>query len=399
MFLLLLLVLIFLMLLVLPYYKSKNMNLSLIVGNTWINYPQIAFSTGASLQLLCPVEKIKPVEMKSGENYGYIYLTKNLINGDSYIGKHKGIKLDENYYGSGIWIQNAIKKHGRENFVNGIIEYCYSPEELDRRESYWVSFYDTFNNGYNLTIGGSDALVSSKSIVKQKKTWAEKPIEEKLERGRKISKALKGRKQNPADTKRRRDSRENIPREVKLIRNKKIGDTLLNRSEEAKEYSLELGRITRAAWSEKFVKDRNKANSDRQQNFSQEKKDKIAEKISIALTGRTQSLKSEQKRKKTRDNRSEEANREISKKLSDSLTGLIKSPIHRKRLSLANKGRIYNRVLCSCNRNISINCIEKHIKCCIKNPNKEKHICKICGYIGSRKQDLNTHMKRNHERN
>lgn len=33
--------------------------------------------------------------------YGYIYITRNLINKKIYIGKHKSEKYDSSYYGSG----------------------------------------------------------------------------------------------------------------------------------------------------------------------------------------------------------------------------------------------------------------------------------------------------------
>ena len=90
------------------------MNLSLIVGNTWINYPQVAFSTGASLQLLCSVEKNKTVEMKNENVYGYIYLTTNLINGKRYVGQTTINKsLNKNYLGSGNLIVQAIQKYGK----------------------------------------------------------------------------------------------------------------------------------------------------------------------------------------------------------------------------------------------------------------------------------------------
>lgn len=50
-------------------------------------------------------------------------------------------------------LQNAWNKYGSENFVFEIVEEC-SKEKLNDKEKYWIAFYDSFNNGYNLTIGG-----------------------------------------------------------------------------------------------------------------------------------------------------------------------------------------------------------------------------------------------------
>jgi len=47
--------------------------------------------------------------------FGYIYETTNLINGKTYIGKKQG-KFDKTYYGSGMILQQALKKYGRKNF-------------------------------------------------------------------------------------------------------------------------------------------------------------------------------------------------------------------------------------------------------------------------------------------
>ena len=88
------------------------------------------------------------------KTYGYIYLTRNLINGNCYIGQHKYHRFDLTYYGSGDSIIAAIKKYGSTNFINGIIEWCNTMEELNEREVYWIAFHDTYKHGYNRTIGG-----------------------------------------------------------------------------------------------------------------------------------------------------------------------------------------------------------------------------------------------------
>ena len=52
-----------------------------------------------------------------------------------------------------------MRKYGIENFTFEIIEEC-SQEQLNEREIYWISYYDSFNKekGYNMTPGGSEPI-------------------------------------------------------------------------------------------------------------------------------------------------------------------------------------------------------------------------------------------------
>ena len=88
--------------------------------------------------------------------YGYIYITTNIINNKKYIGKHKSLEFDENYKGSGIRLNQAINKYGINNFTTIILEQCFSEEELNEKEIYWINYYDAVNdrNYYNVAEGG-----------------------------------------------------------------------------------------------------------------------------------------------------------------------------------------------------------------------------------------------------
>lgn len=88
--------------------------------------------------------------------YGYIYKTTNLKNGKIYIGQHKSVKFDANYYGSGIWFKKVFQANGKDNFRCEIVEECASLEELNDREVYWIEYFQSRNPdiGYNLAKGG-----------------------------------------------------------------------------------------------------------------------------------------------------------------------------------------------------------------------------------------------------
>lgn len=91
--------------------------------------------------------------------FGYIYLTENLVNGKKYVGQHRSNIFHEWYHGSGRKIVQAIKKYGKENFKTEIIEWCYSREELDAQEIYWIDFYDAQESDefYNIAACGNEA--------------------------------------------------------------------------------------------------------------------------------------------------------------------------------------------------------------------------------------------------
>lgn len=49
---------------------------------------------------------------------------------------------------------NALRKYGDEVWVSEILEEVFDENMLCEREIYWISHYDSYNNGYNLTHGG-----------------------------------------------------------------------------------------------------------------------------------------------------------------------------------------------------------------------------------------------------
>lgn len=50
-------------------------------------------------------------------------------------------------------IDQRLQQYGEEAFEFEIIEECL-PEQLDAREKYWINYYNSYKNGYNLTKGG-----------------------------------------------------------------------------------------------------------------------------------------------------------------------------------------------------------------------------------------------------
>lgn len=83
-----------------------------------------------------------------------IYKTTNLVNNKIYIGKDK--KNNPKYLGSGILLNNSIKKYGRNNFKKEIIQECFSLDELNESETLWILKLESYKReiGYNIALGG-----------------------------------------------------------------------------------------------------------------------------------------------------------------------------------------------------------------------------------------------------
>lgn len=87
-----------------------------------------------------------------------LYKIINKINGKYYIGVHYGNIITDNYYGSGRLIKNAVRKYGKENFEQIIIEEFDNSKEAYLKEKEIVNKNLIFDdNCYNLMIGGKGA--------------------------------------------------------------------------------------------------------------------------------------------------------------------------------------------------------------------------------------------------
>lgn len=109
----------------------------------------------------------KIIKYKGGEkmigHVSGIYLITNDINNKVYVGQSgdclkrwKGHLYESKHLDArnATGVDYAIAKYGEEFFNIELLEEIADEKILDDREKYWISYYDSYNNGYNRTIGG-----------------------------------------------------------------------------------------------------------------------------------------------------------------------------------------------------------------------------------------------------
>jgi group I intron endonuclease len=131
------------------------------------------------------MEKLNWNECVSG-----IYTITNTVNGKIYVGKSKRLyhrkyqhftELKKNKH-SNSYLQAAVNKHGIDQFVFNVIEYCCE-DDLGKREHFWITRYksDERDYGYNLEKIDENGLScrSEESINKMIRTIRNKPKQDK----------------------------------------------------------------------------------------------------------------------------------------------------------------------------------------------------------------------------
>ena len=148
-------------------------------------------------------------------NKGYIYLITCIINGKHYVGQTRKFGNNKKIGITGRWKQHiynalsfrkdcpklnrAIRKHGKDNFITKKLTSC-SLDELNNNEEYYIDLFDSFNEGYNCTLGGDYPHFGE---------------EQRKKINKKISKKAKIRWSNP-------EYRENISKKISLTNKSKM---------------------------------------------------------------------------------------------------------------------------------------------------------------------------------
>lgn len=109
--------------------------------------------------------------------YGYIYKITTTKSNKVYIGqttKTVGERFAEHLKNSTEKSKNtlhlylAMNLYGKETFSVEQIDIAEDRNDLNNKECYWINFYDSINNGYNMMEGGNDENPMNSEIVKEK---------------------------------------------------------------------------------------------------------------------------------------------------------------------------------------------------------------------------------------
>jgi group I intron endonuclease len=114
-----------------------------------------------------------------------IYKITNRINGKIYIGQTvRSLQYRwkcHRHANDNCVFHKAIRKYGAENFTVEQIDTACDGEELNRKEKYWIAYYNsTLPNGYNSTDGGDNCFVSEAVRKKQSERRKGVPTGRKL---------------------------------------------------------------------------------------------------------------------------------------------------------------------------------------------------------------------------
>jgi len=99
--------------------------------------------------------------------YKYLYKITNNINKRYYIGV-RVTDRDPNkdfYFGSGVFIKQAIKKYGKKNFTKEILMYFDNIDDMYNKEKEIVNVeFIKRRNTYNMEVGGSGGKIWTKEM-------------------------------------------------------------------------------------------------------------------------------------------------------------------------------------------------------------------------------------------
>jgi group I intron endonuclease len=131
-----------------------------------------------------------------------IYKITNLINNKVYIGQtteslqKRWKRHTSEYHEKNMYISRTISKYGEKNFIIEKICECYSLQELNEKEIFYINEYDSLSpNGYNLVVGGNNSKMSDETKLKISNSHKKRYLDGKViseETRKKLSESHKG---------------------------------------------------------------------------------------------------------------------------------------------------------------------------------------------------------------
>ena len=132
--------------------------------------------------------------------YGIIYKITNKINNKLYIGqtiRDINQRLTRHIHDANknpktqINIQRAILKYGAQSFKIQQIDTAQDQDDLNKKQIYWIQFYQAYSKGYNMTPGGDGGNTYKCRTQSQMKITRQKLSRSKLGQLNGMSKQIK----------------------------------------------------------------------------------------------------------------------------------------------------------------------------------------------------------------
>ena len=124
----------------------------------------------------------------------FCYKIINNINKKAYIGItinfERRMKQHKNQASYSL-IHKAILKYGEENFTIEEVDTAITKEELNKKEIYWIGKLNTYENGYNSTLGGDGGNTYIKKTEEELKIIKEKIAKANTGSNNGMAKAIK----------------------------------------------------------------------------------------------------------------------------------------------------------------------------------------------------------------
>ena len=100
--------------------------------------------------------------------YYLVYRITNLKDNKYYIGAHRTLDINDDYMGSGLLIERAIKRHGLSSFQKEILHIADNEEDMWKKESELVVTIEKDPLSYNLIPGGFKPPVAKKGRTQKR---------------------------------------------------------------------------------------------------------------------------------------------------------------------------------------------------------------------------------------
>ena len=110
-----------------------------------------------------------------------VYRILNKLTGQSYIGQTSRTLAERitNHINGKSAIGKDIAKYGRQNFDVSVLDVTDDKEKADKAERYWIAFYDTVINGYNVLAGGTPTNKEMQMLSQMGNSVPRKPRKKK----------------------------------------------------------------------------------------------------------------------------------------------------------------------------------------------------------------------------